>query len=145
VGVVDGHATLMLDVIDGLRDLLSDRLDIETDDTGDRPYDWTAGVLYVWEESSGQISIGTGEVREEFVVMAAIASPSGEEAAGQKLREVTETLDGYRDTFLTRIRLNSNIGPWASGTIIGASVPNYLRQLDLRGIAVRISGYRIIE
>lgn len=135
----------MLDVIDGLRDLLSDRLDIETDDTGDRPYDWTAGVLYVWEESSGQISIGTGEVREEFVVMAAIASPSGEEAAGQKLREVTETLDGYRDVFLTRIRLNSNIGPWASGTIIGASVPSYLRQLDLRGIAVRISGYRIIE
>jgi hypothetical protein len=134
----------VLDVVDGLRELLSDGLDVVTDDTGDRPYEWTPGTLYVWEESSDHQSIGTGEIRENFVVMAAIAAPSDEEAFGRKLREVTETLDAYRNTFLLKIRTNTNVPPWSSGYIAGASVPNYLRQLDLRGLAIRVAGYRII-
>lgn len=134
----------MLELIDALRDVLRDGLGIAVDESGERPYDWTPETLYVWEESSAWTSIGTGEKREDFVVMAAIAEATGEEAAGQRSRETTVALYGYRDAFLEAIRTHANTGPWADGNIEGASVPAYLRQLDVRGVAVRISGYRLI-
>lgn len=134
----------MLDLIDGLRELLTDGTELDSDDTAERPFDWKTGTLYVFEETSSRTPIGPSEVREDFVIIAAIATNSGEEAAGQRSREVTETLYAHRDMFLERIRLNPNVGPWQDGNIQGSSLPAYLRQLDLRGIAVRISGYRLI-
>lgn len=138
----------MLDVVDGIRELLEDGSDatVSTDDSGERPYDWTPWTLYVWEESSAHTSIGTGEVREDFVVVAAIAVPNdGEESVGVRSRAVTERLDAKRNQYLDAIRRHTDVGPWRDGYLAGASVPDYLRQLDLRGIAVRVTGWRIID
>lgn len=134
----------MLDVIDYLRELLVDGTDLDADDTAERPFDWKTGTLYVFEETSSRTPIGPVEVREDFIVIAAIATNSGEEAVGQRSRAVTETLYAHRDRMLELVRMNPNVGPWADGNIQGASLPAYLRQLDLRGIAIRVSGYRLI-
>lgn len=132
----------MIELLDAIRDFLAEGG--ASDDSGEQPYDWKVNTLYVWEESSVQRPIGAeGEVREDFVIMAAIAEATGEEAFGQRERATTVALDAKRTRMLDLIRTNSSIaGQWDH--IEGASLPSFLRQLELRGIAVRISGYRII-
>lgn len=131
-----------LDLIDTLRDSLSEAIGVAADDSVEQPYDWTPGILYLWEESAAMTPIGGQERREDFVLVAAIAEPTGEEAAGQRSRETTEALYAHRDALLEWIRENPSTDAWDH--IVGASIPSYLRQLDARGIAIRISGYRLI-
>jgi hypothetical protein len=134
----------VLDVMEALAELLAEDTGLVIDPAFERPFDWTADTLYVWEESSSWTPIGPSEVREDFVIMAAVAEATGEEAIATRNPETTAALYAHRETFLDRIRLSPNVGPWQDGNIQGDSVPAYLRQLDLRGIAVRVRGYRLI-
>lgn len=135
----------LLDVVDGLRELLASAAGISAvDDTGERPFDWTPDTLYVWEESAGRTPIGAIEQREDFVIMAAVVDATAEEAFGKRDRATTVRLYQWQEAMIEWIRLHPNVGPWQDGNIVGSSVPSYLRQLDARGIAVRIAGYRLI-
>lgn len=134
----------MIELLDALRVFLVDESGLPSDDTAEQPFDFTAGTLYVWEESSVQRPIDTGGVREDFVIMAAIPERTSEEALGKRSRETSLALDAHRNRMLYLIRHHASVaGFWDH--IEGASVPSFLRQLELRGIAVRISGYRIID
>lgn len=135
----------MIELLDALRLFLLDDTDLASDDSGEQPYDFEPMTLYVWEESSLQRPIGAdGEVREDFVIVAAITERTGEEAFGKRSRATSLVLDGHRTRMLTLIREHSSVqDQWDH--IEGASVPSFLRQLEQRGIAVRISGYRIID
>ena len=135
----------MIELLDEIRLFLVDDTGLSSDDTAEQPYEWVPGTLYVWEESSIQRPIGAGgEVREDFVLMAAIAEATGEESFGRRERATSVALDAHRSRMLGLIRRHSSVdGQWDH--IEGASVPSFLRQLDLRGVAVRISGYRLID
>ncbi len=136
----------MIDLLDALRYLLSDGTDLATDDTCERPYEWKPDTLYVWEESSNHEPFESGPVvRENFVIVAAIAERTNEEARGERSRETTEALYGHRDRMLDLIRLNRSVGLWEDGHLRAESVPGYLRQLEIRGIALRITGYRLVS
>jgi hypothetical protein len=135
----------LLDVVDFFRPILADAAGITaTDDSGERPYDWAPDTLYVWEESGSRTPFGMLEQREDFVIMAAVVDATGEEAAGKRDRATTVRLYAWQAAMIEWIRLHPNVGPWQDGNIVGSSVPSYLRQLDARGIAVRIAGYRLI-
>ncbi len=135
----------ILEVVDDLRTRLASAAGIVlVDESGERPYDWTPDTLYAWEESSSRTPIGGTEQREDFIVIAAVVDATGEEAFGQRSRATTEQLYEWQAAMIEWIRLHPNVGPWQDGNIIGSSIPSYLRQLDARGIAVRIAGYRLI-
>ena len=143
----------MLEVVDALRSLLEPDPDL-VDDTAEMPFEWQPGMLYVFEDESNWSRLDTGGmIREDFVIMAVYVRPADEAPLAKRSREVTEALDARRVRYLTTIADNPSMGA-ASGDpdepplwshIMGASLPRYLRELEVRGIAVRVVGYRLMS
>jgi hypothetical protein len=134
----------MIDVVDALRELVKLELPPNTpiDETGAQPFEWNPG-LYAWCETQAHRSIGTGEVREDFIVMLVYVVETHEEAMLTRTREATVALDTITERMLTTIRLHANVPPWDSGNIIGSTNPDFLRQLEQRGQSVQVDGYRL--
>lgn len=139
----------MLEVIDALRKLFEP--DVEaTDTSGEMPFDWQPGILYVFEDESSIALWDAGETyREDFAIMAVYPVAAGEEARQARDRDVTVKLDDRRRLILATVANNPSMPSTDPATplwsyITASSQPRYLREFDLRGIAVRIVGYRLI-
>lgn len=143
----------MLEVVEALRALLEPDPDL-VDDTGEMPFTWEPDTLYVFEDESSWSRLDTGGMmREDFAIMAVYVRPADEAPLARRDRGVTETLDARRVRYLTAIAENPSM-PASSGDpddpplwshIMGASLPRYLRELEVRGIAVRVVGYRLLS
>lgn len=143
----------MIEIVDALRELVepSDPVrdgyalsGIMVDRTASRPFDFEPNTLYAWEETSTHVSIGTGEVREDFAVLLVfVAASRGEESLYARDREVSEALDERRTSYMNALRHSAGrAGLW--DYVLGTSLPDYLRQFEIRGVAVRASGYRLV-
>lgn len=137
----------MIDVVDALRELARTVLPTGTvvDEACAAPLVFEPG-LYAWNESVAHRSIGTGEVREDFIVyLVYVVDHAGEESSQRRSRDVSVALDAGAVAMCSAINANANVPPWASGNIIGETDPDFLRQLEVRGTAVRVTGYRLIS
>lgn len=148
----------MIDVIDGVRDLLEPPDDLNEgfstngvaiDRSCAEPIgDATPNTVYAWEEACREKPIGTGEVEQDFeIVVLYVADGAGELAALQRSRDVSEALDAKRNGYMKLVRLNANIGfgdQSGRGNIQATADADALRQFATRGIAIRITGYRIV-
>lgn len=135
------------DIVDALRERLQGAVTpgYSWDDTLAQPFEWVADTVYLWCESTQEIPIGTGEIRQDFEVMVVIGVDHlGEEAVLRRNRETSLKLDQVRREIMQWIRLNANVPPWDSGNIAGRSDEDFLRQLEVRGVAVMIGGYRLV-
>lgn len=132
----------MIDVLERVAALVKG--DATLDEALSQPFVFEPDVLYVWEENRAQTSIGTGEVRENFEVVAVYVSDGdGENAALRRSRDVTVKLDEWANAALDAIRLHANLGPWSHAQALTDA--DFLRQLAVRGAAIRVSGYRILD
>ena len=148
----------MIDVIDGIRDLLEppdpheDGFSVNgvaIDRSCAEPIgDAQANTIYAWEEACRERPIGTGEVQQDFeIVVLYAAGGEGEVAALQRSRDVSEALDAKRVAYMKLIRDNANMGfggRLGEGNIEATSDADARRQFATRGIAIRVSGYRLV-
>lgn len=143
----------MIEVVDALRELVepTDPVDethslygTKLDRAAARPFEWEADTFYAFEESSAHVSIGTGEVREDFTIfLVYCAGGNGEESLLKRSRETSEALDERRTRYMDALRHSAGRpGLWAY--VLGSSLPEYLRQFEIRGVAVRAVGYRVV-
>lgn len=143
----------MLDVIDALRALLEPSPSTVTkDDTLERPFDWKANTLYLYPVLDMHVDPESGvppSVRENFTLEAVyVADSLGEESRKERNRAVSVALDAKAHAYADILAQNStragSTRPW--DYIRVASVDwDRLRQLDVRGVAVRITGWRYRE
>lgn len=148
----------MLDVVDGIRDLLEPPDPHESgksvngvliDRSCAEPLgDAQPNTVYAWEEASREKPIGTGEVQQDFeIVVLYVADGAGEVAAAQRSREVSEALDAKRVEYMRLVRTFANIGfgdELGRGNIQATADADALRQFATRGIAIRVTGYRLM-
>jgi hypothetical protein len=133
----------MIVVLDALRELLK-QYDpaIDFDDAMSQPYEWRENTVYSWAETVDDVPIGTGEVRTDFeILMVYAVGNEGEEAISERSRDVSVKLDTARQAWMDLIRANANAGPWSN--LRARAEQDFLRQLEVRGVGIRISGYRI--
>lgn len=147
----------MIDVVDGIRDLFEppSTLDPELSTNGvaiDRtcaePFEKIANTVYAWEAACRETSIGTGEVRQDFEVdVLYVVDNLGENAIALRSREVSEALDTKRSAYMKLVRDHANMGfgdRLGAGDMQATSDADFLRQFEVRGIAIRVTGYRLV-
>lgn len=145
----------MIPVVDAIRDLCEppDQADdtrsiagVLIDRTCAQPIgDAQPNTIYAWEAACRERPIGTGEVQQDFeVTVLYIVDGKGEEGVLQRSREVSEALDERRAAYMKLVRDFANIPPWDSGNIQATSDADFIRQLEVRGIAIRVTGYRLV-
>ena len=143
---------VILDVVDALRDLLEPPFDDERsvngvliDRTCSQPNaDTVANTIYAWEAARAEVPIGTGEVRQNFAVTLLYVVDNVGEAAGERDRSVSEALDAKTDEYMKLIRLHAHVPPWDSGNVQATSDADFVRQFEVRGVAIRVTGYRLV-
>lgn len=133
----------MLDVLERVAELVQG--DATIDPAYTQPFDFEPMTLYVWEESRSYRSIGAGEVSEDFEIMAVyVTDNGGETAVATRSPDVTRLLDAWATSALEAIRLHPNDGPLAAGNMTASTDADMLRQLFVRGTALRVTGYRVL-
>jgi hypothetical protein len=120
------------------------------------PVIWRAGTLYLFEELRDHRLAGVGnppEVHEHFGLRAILAlDAKDEEAAQLRRRDVSALVDTKTEAYLAAIAAHRSIygaghpsvgqpTPWAH--LAAASDADSLRTFQVRGVALRINGYRI--
>lgn len=143
----------MIEAIDAMREMLEppdpakpefSMSGLAIDSSCAQPLDPAPWTVYAWEETSRQHSIGTGEVQEDFEFVIVATEPASEAADVERSRDVSVALDDRRETWLKLIRNGGPGRPWANGSLQAMVDADMLRQLGLRGLAVRVTGYRIV-
>lgn len=143
----------VLDVVDGLRDLLEPLpLDpdpggpiVERDATGAKPFIWAAGkdgTLYVYPTRLAEVPIETGPVvRQDFTIAAVFVLPSAEEPPQQRDAVISAALDAKLGAYLAAVRTHHVTALWGH---LRAAMANPPRTLQTRAVALDITGYRIL-
>lgn len=132
----------MIDVIEALADLVAG--DATIDPAYTQPFEFEIDKLYLWEEDRSHRSIGTGEVREDFTIVAVyVTDNGGETAVALRSPEVTRKIDAWATAAMNEIREHEGFGPWSY--ISASTDADFLRQLYVRGAALRITGYRVLD
>lgn len=148
----------MIDVIDGIRDMLEppdphnegkSMGGVAIDRSCAEPLgDAQPNTIYAWEEACREKPIGTGEVQQDFEIMVLyVADGAGEVAETQRKREVSEALDEKRIEYMRLVRTFANMAfgdGSGRGNIQATSDADALRQFATRGIAIRVTGYRLV-
>ena len=151
----------MLDVLDRVLELLEPggELDPETstrmstsgttvDHTGAQPFnlefqpDW----LYAWPGRDLHETLEAGDppsIRERFELhLVYIGDSGGEQAISRRLRAVSDALDAKAHAYLGRVAANQapRGGLWSD---LGAELtPDTIRGFNVRGAALRLTGWR---
>lgn len=155
---------MILDVLDGLLQVVEPGGEIEVDShgvatrianstvrvdhNGDRPFAYEAGHLYGWAEADTHLPDSAGpSVREDFVVrLVLVAANEGEEAEQRRHRALTAELDARGHLYLSRLAANRSRyadgqpAPW--GHVAGVLDHEYIRAIEVRGLALVVTGYR---
>jgi hypothetical protein len=144
----------MLDVIDGIRELLEPRNErtCKVDDSGAEPLTYQADTLYVFEAGDVRRLAGASphDLNDFSVVAVYVADDATERSKGVRLRAVTEALDLRRERYMKAIRnsraLAENGAPnsliW--GHIQASADADFIRALQVRGIAINVPGWRMV-
>lgn len=143
----------MIEIVDRLRLLLDAASAAGTaDDSCADPVAWGADTLYVFEAENGDLHepVGDGsEDRELFEVIAVyIADAAGENQMTARHRDVSVALDQRKEAYLRAVRENrtmlddGGVELWAD--LRGRADMGFVRAIQVRGVAVRIAGYRFI-
>lgn len=155
----------MLDLIDALRDMLEppavppvtrvvkgETQDQAASDTwrdlsGAEPFEYMKAAdtlfLFEWGPDVRALAGASPSDLERFAIQAVYVADSGDEEAQQRRkRSVTQALDARRELYAARIRQHRSAQTWShlECTIDG----DYVRGFEIRGFALRISGWRII-
>lgn len=156
----------MIDLIDALRELLEpSSLDdpaiaasgTRLDRSCAQPFTFEPDTLYAYEELDQRILEETyaesiiepgafvGVERQNFtIVFVYSADGTGENAAMKRERAVSIALDDRRNGYLRLLKDHRTHGDlWHH--LAGSADADYVRQLEVRGIAVRITGYRFVS
>jgi hypothetical protein len=153
----------MIDVVDGIRELLEPAsIDpavsvngVKLDDTGAMPFEFEAETLYVvaqtdqrtLAETIRETSDGSteGVEQQNFSIVALyVVSGEGENSQGRRSRNVTLALDQKADDYCRLVRSHRTNGDlWHH--LQAAVDHDFVRQLQIRGIAVRLTGYRFVS
>lgn len=151
----------MIDVVDAIRDLLEPPSDadesvsvngIAIDRTCAMPFEFRPETIYAaeasdvrtLEETMLETAGGTiGVERQTFgVTLLYVVDGEGENAELRRSRAVSIRLDAKRNEWLRKVR-EHRIGPvWDH--LQGSSDVDFVRQLQVRGIAVRLTGWRFV-
>lgn len=142
----------MLDAVDALRELLEPPgTTVLKDDTAERPFNWAANTLYIYPVSDLHADADVGNpptIRENFAIEAVyVADSQGEESKKERLRSVSTALDTKAHAYaaiLANARFRGTGRPWEDARVTSVDWDR-LRQLDVRGVAVRITGWRYKE
>jgi hypothetical protein len=148
----------VIEVLDGIVEMLEPRAErnssINVDDAYAEPLEYKAETLYVFERSDDRRLAGTSpaDINDFALTAVYVADDSGERAQGQRLREVTLKLDAKRERYLRKIR-NNRTGPLVEGSdsaplwanLTGGADPDFIRGLEIRGIAITLRGWRFVE
>jgi hypothetical protein len=117
--------------------------DVAIDETYAKPLAFRAETLYVWAETVTDVPLESGPTaREDFDLRVLLTGPeAGEEASSQRSAEVSEWLDGKREVYMAAVRANGRTTDW--GHLRASATPGPAN-LQLRSLALRLSGYRIV-
>lgn len=151
----------MLDVIDGIVELLepeNERI-VKVDDSGAEPLDYAPDTLYVFEAGDNREQAGhspSSDLARFTLVAILTVDDQAERAKGRRMREVSQKLDTKREEYLRKVRRNrtgplimgdanvpANSPLW--GNLTGAANPEFIRALDVRGLAITLTGWRLVE
>lgn len=148
----------MIDLIDALRELLEPESEeagvsvngVRLDNTAAMPFDFEPNTLYVVEEQDLRTLDETwtpegGVERQSFIVNALyVIDSEGENAITRRSRAVSIALDEKRNEYCRLVRMTRTNGDvWHH--IQASADADFVRQLQVRGIAVRITGYRFVS
>jgi len=142
----------VLDIIDAILELLEpDPTVVGKDTTAERPFDWAPNTLYVYPVLDIHADGDMGDppsIRENFTVDAIyVADGQGEEATRTRSRDVSLELDAKAHAYadiLAAARFRGPGRPWEDARVTSVDWDR-LRQIDVRGVAVRITGWRYKE
>ena len=151
--VLDAVLTLLepggaIDPATGLRTATSGTT---VDHSGAAPYEleFAPNRLYGWVASDRHENWEAGDppsVRERFALTLLFVIDSGDEQAqGRRLRSVSEALDYRAHAYMTLVEQNKapksdSALPWSELT--GEITPDTTRGFNVRGVGLRLSGWR---
>lgn len=152
----------MIELVDEIRTVIGApavaSLDATVDDSCADPVAWEANTLYAFE-SEGEADVhepeGDGSIDREIfeVTLVYISAADDENRMGPRHRETSVTLDAVKEAAMTLIRGNrerSTTDPDSGATVQlwadlrGRGDMGFVRALNLRGVAIRVRGYRFI-
>lgn len=117
------------------------------------PVIWQPNHLYLWDEGDQHALAGVGnppEEREVFEVTAIyVADSQDEEAKQRRTRAVSEALDLKRHEYAAAIAANRSkyvsggATPWSH--LESSLDADFVRDINVRGFALRITGYRFLR
>ena len=99
--------------------------------------------LFEWGPDIRGLAGASPQDLERFALQAVyVADAKDEEPQERRRRDVTETLDAKREFYAARIRQRRSAASWShlECTIDG----DYVRAFEVRGVALRISGWRVV-
>lgn len=134
----------ILDVVAGLRELLEPGDTVTKDETGAPPLEHKPEVLYAYADPVRLLEtpIDTGPtIRQDFTVVAEFMESSSENALQRRDVEVSEPLDDRLGRWLAAVRTNQVTAIWMHIRAAARPAP---RKMTGRGIAIAISGYRLL-
>jgi hypothetical protein len=134
---------VILDVAAALARLLEPTEQVEIVVLDVPPLTWKAGHLYLFPLRDDTVGIESGPtVRQDFDIRVVyIVSNEGEEASKDRSPELAKTLDEKRHAYMETIRTHQSGPLWA---YLRAAMDAANRTLQNRGLALRVSGYRIV-
>jgi hypothetical protein len=117
------------------------------------PFSWEPNHLYLWDEGDIHALAGVGnppEEQERFSIAAIYVADSGdEEAQRRRTRTVSAALSQKRHEYAAAIAANRSkyatggATPWAH--LESSLDADLLREFNVRGFALRITGYRFLR
>lgn len=135
----------VLDICDALALVLEPLADPNTVVVLDtEPGEFEQDRLYVWPTRWDEVPFETSSARrQEFDVLAVyMPEAEGEEATGERSRDLADLLDAKRAAYMAAIRHNQTTTVWG---FIRAAVEAAPVTIQSRGAQVRVSGWRIVN
>ena len=110
---------------------------------GKAPEEWAHGRLYVYPTRIAEVPFETGPGRrQDFALAAVFLGRSGEAALRQTDEELDALLDELRARYFEAVRHHPRTELWAHLQAAEARPP---RTVDARGVALDITGWRLVQ
>lgn len=136
---------MIAEILADIRTILEPGAAVAKDLTEAKPFAYAPQTLYVYPERVSEVPIETGPTRrQDFTVRVELTGPDlGEEASQQRDQAVSAFLDGRRGAYFAAVRANERGARWDH--LRAAEDPNGPATLQVRGIGLRLSGYKIVS
>ena len=137
---------MTLELVDALVELVepaSTRV-VAVDDSGAEPSEYRPSTLYAWISADLERIAEGSQMQHEFeVTLVLVSAETSEEAELEHDEDVSIYLSGKREQYLETIEQNRATAMWDD--LVGSADDEFIRALEVRGLAVRARGYRFLE